>query len=183
MKTMKKTFKKSMVLFTLLAAFAMIFTGCKKDSASSSGGDTPTPPTPPTPGNYGTVVCGDNQFDIIAGGYTVEYDDELQVNYVAIALVDRIDSSDATKAAVIAIPFYDAIPTGSFSLTMEPEAEGDGQLIVTTGGDQFFLGKKGSVNITKSGSNYKIVANAVVMDYAMTESSCSVNFEGPLVTE
>lgn len=180
---MKKTFKKSTVLFMALAIFAMIFTGCKKDSASSGGGDTPTPPTPPTPGNYGTVVCGDQQFDIIAGGYTVEFDEELQADYVGIALVDRIDGSEDTKAAVIAIPFYNTVPTGQFEFVQMPEEEGESQLIVTIG-DGLVIGKKGSVTISKSGNNYKISANAMVFDYAtMTDKSCSINFEGPLVTE
>lgn len=181
---MKKTFRKSTVLFMALAVFAMIFTGCKKDKSTSDnnggggGGDNP-----PVVGNYGTVTCGDDSFDIVAGGWTVEEDEDFG-QYVAVALVDRIDGDERTKAAIIGIPFYDTMPTGTFSINEEPDEEGESQLVLTLTSDDFVFGKRGSVTITKTGNNYKIDGNAVVVTYpSMDEKACKIIFEGPLVTE
>ena len=181
MKTMKKTFKKSMVLFTLLAAFAMIFTGCKKDSSSSSsgGGGGDNPPS----GTYGKVTYGDNSFNVVAGGYYIDYDDDLQADYVAVALVDRTDGSDATKVFVVAIPFYSEMTTGTFNYVVEPSQEGDCMGAILANDDEL-IATSGSATITKNGEKYKIQSNGSMFDYeTMAAVSFSVNFNGPLFAD
>ena len=178
MKTMKNTFKLSMALLAFVAVFAMIFTGCKKnDSSNDNGGGGGN-----EPGTYGKVTYGDKSFNIVAGVYYVDYDDELQADYLAIALADRIDGSDSTKLFAVAIPFYSEMTTGSFDYVLQPAQEGDCMGAILA--DDELIATSGRAIITESGDRYKIMSHGYMLDYATLDSvSFSVNFLGPLVAE
>lgn len=183
MKT-NRLIRKSTALFMALAVFAMIFTGCKKDSSSSSssggGGGDPTPPE----GNYGTIVVGDQNYTIHYGVYTVAYDEDIQANEVGIALTDG--TGENANSYMLVIPFYDAIPNGSFNYYIgETPTQGQcgGMFAKGTTGDVVVC-TSGSATVTKVGNNYKIVSNG--SGYPMGgghDMSFSVNFEGPLTFE
>ena len=165
-----------------LAVFAMIFTGCKKDSSSSSssgggGGNVPT-------GDYGTIVVGDQNYSIHVGVYTIEYDDEISAYEVGIALTDGTGQN--ANSYMLVIPFYDAIPNGTFAYYIgETPQQGQcgGLFMKGTTGDMLIC-KSGNATITKDGSNYKIEsAGAAYSTNGGHDISFSVNFEGPLTFE
>ena len=174
--------KKSFLFLTLFAAFAMIFASCsKKDSSSSNNGGDPTP-TPPS-GNYGTVTLGDQSFAIVAGGYTIEHDDENDFDYVGIALVDRVDSSENMQSAVIALPYYTTVPSGQFQATLEEHPEqGQCQIVIIINQNLYFA-TQGSSTINKNGETYTIDASGSSMSVAGTTANFTVHFAGPLVTD
>lgn len=182
MKT-NRLIRKSTALFMALAVFAMIFTGCKKDSSSSSsgGGDTPTP-TPPT-GNYGTIVVGDQNYTIHYGVYTVAYDEDIQANEVGIALTDG--TGENANSYTLVIPFYDAIPNGSFNYYIgETPTQGQcGGMFVKGATGDMLVCISGTATITKTGEKYKIVSQGQATPDAQHNISFSVNFEGPLTFE
>lgn len=184
MKT-NRLIRKSSVLFMALAVFAMIFTGCKKDSSSSSssgGGDTPTP-TPPT-GNYGTIVVGDQTYSIHLGVYTVSYDESIATNVVGIALTDG--TAQTANSYVLAIPFYEDIPTGTFSYYFgeEPHQGQCGGVFVKGGSStDMLVCMSGTATITKVGEKYKIVSQGQATPDTQRGISFSVDFEGPLTFE
>lgn len=182
---MKNTFKKSMSIFMLLTAFAIILTGCSKNDSSSSsgGGSTPTPPTPPTPptGNYGTITVAGQPYNIKLAMYGVEYDEELQFDITTIALADA--TPEDANMYLLSFPHLNNIPTGDFTYTIIPE---QGKCMgVLQKGDNEEDGLRcmsGNVTITKNGSNYKIVSSgsATPVSNPNTEMPFSVNFEGPV---
>ena len=185
MKT-NRLIRKSTVLFMALAVFAMIFTGCKKDSSSSSsssggsgGGGGDVPPT----GNYGTIVVGDQNYSIHAGVYTVTYDEDIQANEIGIALVDGL--SQTANSYVVVIPFYEAIPNGTFTyyLGEEPHQGQCGGMLMKGGTSDMLVCTSGSVTITKTGANYKITSSGTATADMQNNISFSVNFEGPLTFE
>lgn len=182
MKT-NRLIRKSTALFMALAVFAMIFTGCKKDSSSSSsgGGDTPTP-TPPT-GNYGTIVVGDQNYTIHYGVYTVAYDEDIQANEVGIALTDG--TGENANSYTLVIPFYDAIPNGTFNYYIgETPTQGQcGGMFVKGATGDMLVCISGTATITKTGEKYKIVSQGQATPDAQHNISFSVNFEGPLTFE
>ncbi|MBQ2498942.1 MAG: hypothetical protein II523_02895 [Bacteroidales bacterium] len=182
MKT-NRLIRKSTALFMALAVFAMIFTGCKKDSSSSSsgGGDTPTP-TPPT-GNYGTIVVGDQNYTIHYGVYTVAYDEDIQANEVGIALTDG--TGENANSYTLVIPFYDAIPNGSFNYYIgETPTQGQcGGMFVKGATGDMLVCISGTATITKTGEKYKIVSQGQATPDAQHNISFSVNFEGPLTLD
>ena len=181
---MKKTLRKSTVLFMALAVFAMIFTGCKKDSSSNNssgggGGD----PTPPPTGNYGTIVVGDQNYTIHYGVYTVAYDEDIQANEVGIALTDG--TGENANSYMLVIPFYDAIPNGSFNYYIgETPTQGQcgGMFAKGTTGDVVVC-TSGSATISKTGTNYKIESDGQGMSIGGAVMNFSVDFEGPLTFE
>ena len=175
--------KKNYLFLILFAAFAMIFTGCKKDSSSSSnnGGN----PTPPQPGTYGTVTVGNQSFSIVMGGYYVEYEEDIEAFEVGIALVDRADVSEDFQSAIIVIPYYQTLPTGQFNFTLAdiPE-QGDCGVAIDIN-DVLYVGTQGSASITKNGDNYTINASGKAMNYndVTATETISISFTGPLVDD
>lgn len=184
MKTMKKTLRKSTVLFMALAVFAMIFTGCKKDSSSNNssgggGGD----PTPPPTGNYGTIVVGDQTYTIHIGVYTIDYDEDLEADEIGIVLADA--ANENANMYILAIPYYDAIPTGTFTYYTgdEPQQGHCGGLLQSNNGASGLYCTSGSVTISKTGTNYKIESDGQGMSIGGAVMNFSVDFEGPLTFE
>ena len=173
--------KKSFLFLTLFAAFAMIFASCSKKDNSSNDGGTPTP-TPPT-GNYGTVTCNGSSFAIVAGGYAVEHDEDLDIDYVAIALVDRIDGSDQTQSAIISLPYYTTVPTGQFPISIDENPEQGVSQAAVVINDNLFIATQGTTTINKNGETYTIDASGSSMSLTGTTSNFTVHFSGPLVTE
>ena len=172
--------KKSLLFLTLFAAFAMIFASCSKDKDSNNGGNpTPTPPT----GNYGTVTCNGSSFAIVAGGYTVEHDEDLDIDYVAIALVDRIDGSELTQSAIITLPYYTTVPTGQFPISIDENPEQGVSQAAVVINDNLFIATQGTTTINKNGETYTIDASGSAMSFTGTTASFTVHFAGPLVTE
>ena len=172
---MKNTLKKSTALFMALAIFAMIISGCKK-SDSNNGGVTPTPPTP---GSYGTFTVGDKSYDINYGAYTIENDT------VGIVLANGTD--DINNLYGIALPNFNAIPEGTFDYMNQLTPQGDCIGLITSDSVAYYC-SAGSVTITKSASNYKIVSTGKVsplygFSTPNSEKNFTVNFEGPLVNE
>lgn len=181
MKT-NRLIRKSTVLFMALAVIAMIFTGCKKDSSSSSsssggsGGGGDVPPS----GNYGTIVVGDQTYNIHYGVWNNDYDDDLQASEVGIILADVANNN--ANMYVLVIPFYDAVPTGTFTYYLgdEPHQGQCGALLQANNGAEDLYCTSGSVTISKTGTSYKIVSQGTAMATDATTMNFSVNFQGPL---
>ena len=183
MKT-NRLIRKSTALFMALAVFAMIFTGCKKDSSSSSsngGGDTPTP-TPPT-GNYGTIVVGDQTYSIHLGVYEVYYDEDIMANEIGIALTDGV--GETANSYVLVIPFYDAIPNGTFTYYFgeEPHQGQCGGMFVKGATGDMLVCMSGTATIRKVGEKYKIESQGQATPDTQHGINFSVDFEGPLTFE
>ena len=182
MKT-NRLIRKSTALFMALAVFAMIFTGCKKDDSSSSssggGGSDPTPPI----GNYGTIAVGDQNYTIHAGMYTVHYGEDIQDYEIGIALVDGL--SETANSYVLIIPFYDAIPNGTFNYYIgeTPQQGQCGGMFVKGATGDMLVCISGTATITKTGEKYKIVSQGQATPDAQHNISFSVDFEGPLTFE
>jgi hypothetical protein len=166
-----------------LAVFAMIFTGCKKDDSSSSssggGGSDPTPPI----GNYGTIVVGDQNYTIHYGVYTVAYDGDIQADEIGIALTDG--TGENANSYMLVIPFYDAIPNGTFNYYIgETPTQGQcGGMFVKGATGDMLVCISGTATITKTGEKYKIVSQGQATPDAQHNISFSVNFEGPLTLD
>ena len=170
--------KKSFLFLTLFAAFAMIFASCsKKDSSSSNNGGDPTPTS------YGTVTVGNQSFAIVAGGWTIGHDDDNDFDFVGIALVDRVDSSENRQSAVIALPYYTTVPSGQFQATLDEHPEqGKCQIIIIIN-QAPYLATQGSTTINKNGETYTIDASGSSMSVTGTTENFTVHFTGPLVTD
>ena len=179
---MKNTFRKSAVLFTLIAAFAMIFVGCSKDSSSSNnggGGNTPTPTPPPT-GDYGTIHLGDQIYEIHLAEYTQYFDEDLQANCIGIALADGTAQTANYYLAVI--PFHNEVPTGSFTYTLDDPQEGNCGGFFQSGANtnnRLFI-SSGNMEISKDGSTYTIESQGVATNMSNAVISFTISFEGPL---
>ena len=180
MKT-NRLIRKSTALFMALAVFAMIFTGCKKDDSSSNSGGNGGGGGGGGTGNYGTIVVGDQTYVVHSGLYEIIYDEDLQAYEVGIALLDSTSDDDA-NAYVLVIPFYEAIPTGTFTYYLEDDPQ-QGQcagMFERNGSANTLYCTQGSVTISKVGANYKIVSQGTVMAMDASTMSLSVNFQGPL---
>ena len=166
--------KKSFLFFTLFAAFAMIFAGCKKSDSNNGGGVTPVPPT----SNYGTITFGNQSFTISHSGYTVDYDDDLQANIVGIGLA----TSDDQKGAAIAIPFYSTVPTGQFSIVIsETPEQGDAGLAIVLDSNPAYIATQGSITINQNGDNYTIDASGSTTSLQSGDvKAFTLHFTGPL---
>ena len=165
--------KKSALLLTLFAAFAMIFASCSKDkdSASNNGGGGGST-------NYGTITFGNQSFTISHSGYTVDYDEDLDTNIVGIGLA----TADDQKGAAIAIPFYSTVPTGQFTITTSENPEqGDGGLAIVLNSNPAYVATQGTITINQNGNNYTIDASGSSMALSGGDvKSFTVHFTGPL---
>ena len=178
--------KRRFLLFTLLAAFAMVIAGCSKDSCSSSsnggGGNNPTPPTPPTPGNYGTITVAGQNYNIAGGVHEIYYDDDLQQNVVALELADRVDGASNTNGFVVELIGLDNLPSsGSYQFTIQdpmPAGSCGGCFISSQG---MLYCSSGTVTVSGTSDNYRIQAsgNATPMG-GSGNMAFTVNFNGPL---
>ena len=173
---MKNTFKKSFVLFTLMAAFAMIFVGCSKDS--SNGGVTPTV------NNYGTITVGDQSYDIAAATYSAYFDEDLQSDVVTIAIVDRI--SDNPNVFSVTFPYKQSITTGTFTYTTgEPSPNGQCMGSFESNGN-ILTCISGSITISSDKSNYQIESEGVasaMLGQGGTQMDFAISFEGPITED
>ena len=171
---MKNTFKKSFVLFTLMAAFAMIFVGCsKKDNDSNNNGGIPT-------GNYGTLTVGDQTYTIRIAGYEISYNNTIQADALTIAFAD----ATTENANIFSVPFpgFTEIPTGTYPYSTI-SAEGQCYGILKSSDNNVLYCTSGSITITKNGSNYKVESEGTVntlLGTANTAMSFSVDFNGPI---
>lgn len=173
---MKNTFKKSFVLFTLMAAFTMIFVGCSKES--SNGGVTPTV------NNYGTITVGDQSYDIAAATYSTYFDEDLQSDVVTIAIVDRI--SDNPNVFSVTFPYKQSITTGTFTYTTgEPSPNGQCMGSFESNGN-ILTCISGSLTISSDKSNYQIESEGVaaaMLGQGGTQMDFAISFEGPITED
>ena len=179
MKTMKNTFRKGIALFALVAAFAIIFVGCSKDSSSSNGGGSgPTPPS----GDYGTFTIGSDSYTITYAGYDCYYDDDEEDYIFTIGFADRVvDDDDNANAFAISFLGRETIPTGTFNyVTTEPSSTSPEGFLITEDQHAYYC-KDGSVTITKNGSKYTVTSNANVCDFmGQNDNTFKLNYSGPL---
>ncbi len=182
MKT-NRLIRKSTALFMALAVFAMIFTGCSKDSSSSSsnsggnsggGGGGVVPPIT----DYGTVRVGDQTYTIALGAYEIYFDEDLQDNICSIAITDT--SGDNTFS--VGIPYRTDIPEGRLVFSIEdPIPDGKCVGMLTAGENNVLLCASGYVTITKVGTDYKIEsAGYAVPIGGGRDVDFGVEFQGPL---
>ena len=178
MKTMKSTLRKSMFLFTLVAAFAMAFIGCsKKDKSSSTttnnggGGNTPTT-------NYGTIKVGSNTYTIRIGGFESYYDDDLGMDVTMLVLADG--TTETANAYAVMWPNATALQMGTFEYTTEesPQA-GKVYGFLQSGSNELFCAS-GSLTLSNNGSKYTLTSQGVASS-GQNQINFTVNFEGPLV--
>jgi hypothetical protein len=179
MKT-NRLIRKSTALFMALAVFAMIFTGCKKDDSSSSSSGSGGGGGGGGTGNYGTIVVGDQTYVVLTGVYEIFYDEDLQAYEVGIALLDS--TSENANAYVLVIPFYEAIPSGTFTYYLgdEPQQGQCAGMFEKSGSNDMLYCTQGNVTVSKVGANYKIVSQGTAMAMDDSTMNFSVNFQGPL---
>lgn len=179
---MKNTFKTSMTLFALVAAFAIIFVGCSKDSSSSSNSGNPTPtPTPPV-GEYGTITVAGQDYTIVVASYEAYYDEDLQKNVVAIGLADGI-TENANTFTLGLIGVQNLPSNGTYNYTLQdpmPDGSCSGILksqlgtLLCIDGTATLSGTTDDYTITSSGSATPLGGNG-------QEMSFSVDFNGPMI--
>ena len=179
-----KTLRKSTILFMALAVFAMILTGCKKDSSSSSGGGNTPTPTPPA-GNYGTVTVAGQSYNIALGGYDAWYDEEDGKYYVSIVLADRTNIQTANMFSVTIVGAQSLPASGTYQYTVQdpmPDGSCGGYFESPQNGELVCL--DGTLTVSGTSSNYTLntsgSATPVGQGYGQ-EIAFSVHFEGPLV--
>ena len=173
---MKKVITKSVVLFTLMAAFAIIFVGCSKDSSSSNSGGGPTPPQP---GTYGTFTYGETSCSIAYGGYDCYYDEDDEEYVFTIGFAD----SESENSNAFAIAFIDrqTIPTGTFSYTTENPSSNAPEGYLITSDQHVYYCNSGSVTITKNGTSYTVTSQATVCDFfGQNTVNFTLSYTGPL---
>jgi hypothetical protein len=178
-----KTLRKSTILFMALAVFAMILTGCKKDSSSSNGGggggnNVPT-------GNYGTVTVAGQSYTIALGGYDAWYEEEDQQYYLSIILADRANIQTANMVELTIVGAQSLPANGTYNYTIEdpmPVGSCGGMFESQQNGALICL--EGTLTVSGTASNYTIntsgSATPMGQGYGQ-EIAFNVHFEGPLV--
>ena len=155
---MKKTFKTSMALLAFVAAFAMIFTGCKKDDSSSSSGNGGGGGG--GGGQYGSITVGDQHYSVAVG---IFFDDPEEDMF----MIDLFDRMDIQHANEFGISLGNGVhnlsqAVGAYNFTLnEPLPSGScyGGFV---SGQNYLSCVSGSITISAVGSNYKIEAEGVV---------------------
>ena len=174
---MTNTLKKSMFLFTLVAAFAIAFIGCsKKDKSSSttnnSGGGGGTPTT-----SYGTINLGSNTYTIRVGGYESYYDEDLGMDVTMLALADG--TSETANVYAVMFPYATSLQMGTFEYSTEesPQA-GKVYGFFKSGSNEMFC-ESGSMTLGNNGSKYTLTSQGAAST-GQNQVSFSINFAGPL---
>lgn len=178
-----KTLRKSTILFMALAVFAMIFTGCKKDSSSSSsnsggggGGDVPT-------GNYGTITLAGQNYTIRVAAYEAYYDEELNTDIVSVVMADGT-GQNSNKYMFTLVGFTSIPASRTFTYTMNPIADGScGGGFQSTNG--YMACSEGTLTINGTGRDYTITSTGKATPMGGggmgTPVNFTISFEGPLV--
>ena len=176
---MERTLKKSTAFLAIVAVFAMVCTGCKKNDSSSDNGGGVVPPTI----NYGTVQVGDQSYSIVIAGYDAYYDEDMEADVVIIAMGDSADQN----ANMFGMTFTHVveIPEGTFHYSIaNPLPEGVCSGMLKDSDNNVLFCKIGDVTIEKKGANYKIesagTASPTGLGAQGSSQQFSVSFEGPL---
>ena len=174
---MKNTFRKSMALLAFVAIFAMILTGCKKDSSSSSGGGG-NGGGGGGGGQYGSITVGDQHYGIAVGFQMYDSEDDTFL----INLFDKTDLQHANQYGIsIAGVHTLAEAIGSYTFTMqEPNPAGTCMAGLTSGSNSLVC-VSGSVTIAQGTSGYTIQADGTARAaLGSRDMPFTVDFEGPL---
>ena len=176
MKTMKNTFRKSLTLLAFVAAFAMIFTGCKKDDSSSSSGNGGGGGGGGG-GQYGSITVGDQHYSVAVG---IFFDDPEEEMFI-IDLFDRMDIQHANEFGISLGNGVHNLSqaVGAYNFTINEPLPVGSCYGGFASGSNYLSCISGSISITTVGSNYKIEAEGVAKA-GTTQMPFTVDFEGPL---